>query len=103
MRGLCAMSEMSFQAKLQEIWRLLAEAYEHYFSYESHCKSDEGAVSVNYPTFFEMRDGKTEPTVSIYSYCLGPNRNHYFSNIDEALTEVRKWHKKEMEYVPTEE
>ena len=94
---------MTFDDKLKEIWRLLAEAYDHYFSYDSYCKSSEGAVSVNYPTYFDMRDGKTEPTISVYSYVLGPNRNHYFDNIDEALETVREWHKEEMAYIPKAE
>jgi hypothetical protein len=89
--------------KLEEIWKLLEEAYDHYFSYEGHCKSGEGTVELSYPSYFEMKDGKREPSVTIRSYVLGPDRSHDFDNIDDALTEVRKWHKQEMSYKPMQE
>ncbi len=94
------MGAMTFNEKLEEIWRLLEEAYDHYFTYESHCKSQDGVVSIHYPNYFEMKKGNCEPSISIYSYCLGPSREHYFKDIDEALKTVREWHKNEMEYVP---
>lgn len=95
--------DAAFEAKLNYIRKLLAEAYEHYFSYEGHCKSSEGAISINYPPFFWREDGAAEePSISIYSYCLGPHRDHYFRTIDEAVEEVRKWHRDEMSYDPNE-
>jgi hypothetical protein len=33
---------------------------------------------------------------SIYSYVLGPNRNHDFDSLDEALVAVKEWHAEEM-------
>lgn len=84
--------------KLSEIQNLLDEGLEHYLQYESHCKSSEGHVSVSLSNSWDRRDGKNPIEVEVYSYALGPNRGHYFSSIDEALEEVRKWHKTEMEY-----
>jgi hypothetical protein len=85
---------------LQEIRRLLAEAYEHYFANgDGHCKSSEGAISLHWPPYF-WREGEADsgPAVEIYSYVLGPSRSHYFKNSRAALAEVRKWHKAEMEF-----
>ena len=96
------MSEETMK-KLEEIWRLLEEAYDHYFSYDSYCKSGEGTVELSFPNYFEMKDGKREPSVTVWSYVLGPSRSHDFDNIDDALKEVRKWHKKEMEHDPTKD
>jgi hypothetical protein len=84
--------------KLAEIQNLLDEGLDHYLQYESHCKSSEGYVSVSLSNSWDRRDGKNPIAVEVYSYALGPNRGHYFDSIDEALEEVRKWHKAEMEY-----
>lgn len=94
---------MTFDEKLKEIRRLLAEAYEHALAIDGHCKSSEGAIQItkSYPPFF-WREGGWEdrepdgPSISIYSYVLGPNRMHYFDSADEALAVVRAWHAKEM-------
>lgn len=88
---------------LTEIQNLLDEGLEHYLSYESHCKSSEGAVSVSLSNSWDRRDGSNPITVEVYSYALGPSRMHYFDSTQEALEEVRKWHKQEMEYVPDED
>lgn len=89
-----------FERKLAALRDLLSEAYEHYFATsDGHCKSSEGAISVNWPPFFWRDDEpevKSGPSVSIYSYVLGPHRDHHFATIDEALAEVRKWHAQEM-------
>lgn len=84
--------------KLAEIMRLLAEAYEHYFAgSDGHCKSSEGAISINIPPFFWREDeGYGGVTVSIYSYVLGPSRQHDFRSVDAALETVRGWHAEEM-------
>ena len=84
--------------KLAEIQNLLDEGLDHYLQYESHCKSSEGYVSVSLSNSWDRRDGKNPIGVEVYSYALGPNRGHYFDSIDEALEEVRKWHKAEMAY-----
>lgn len=86
--------------KLEEIQRLLDEGLEHYLTYESHCKSSEGHVTVSFGNSWERRDGDNPIRVSVYSYALGPHRSHDFDSIDEALGEVRKWHAEEMAYVP---
>ncbi len=92
------MNTMSFENKLNEIRKLLAEAYKHYFSRDDwHCKSTEGAISIRYPPFFWSYNSHKEPIIEIYSYALGPNRLHEFNNIDDALMAVRDWHRKEME------
>ena len=87
---------------LTEIQRLLDEGLEHYLSYESHCKSSEGAVAVHFGNSWDRRDGRNPISVEVYSYTLGPHRSHDFDSIQEALEEVRKWHKAEMEYTPHE-
>lgn len=89
--------------KLSEIQNLLDEGLEHYLTYESHCKSAEGYVSVSLSNSWERRDNRNPITVEVYSYALGPNRSHFFDSIDEALEEVRSWHKEEMAYVPDED
>lgn len=88
---------------ISEIQNLLDEALEHYLSYESHCKTAEGWVSVSFGSSWERRDGKNPIVVEVYSYALGPNRSHHFDSVQEALTEVRKWHAAEMAYVPPED
>lgn len=84
--------------KLTEIQNLLDEGLDHYLQYESHCKSSEGWVSVNLSNSWDRREGRNPIEVEVYSYALGPHRTHYFDSIDEALEEVRKWHKAEMAY-----
>ena len=85
-------------ADLAEIRRLLAEAYEHYFTNsDGHCKSSEGAISIHYPPFFWRDDETSEPPgIEIYSYVLGPHRSHHFRTSAEALAAVREWHASEM-------
>lgn len=82
--------------KLNEIHRLLIEAYDHYFERDSHGKMGEGVVTLNFPNYWEMKSGKFEPSVQIYSYALGEYRTHYFKTIDDALNCVIGWHQKEM-------
>lgn len=88
---------------LVEIQRLLDEGLEHYLTYESHCKSSEGYVSVSLSNSWERREGEHPIGVEVYSYVLGPRRSHYFDSTEEALTEVRKWHEREMAHVPPED
>lgn len=85
---------------LEEIRRLLDEAYEHYFATsDGHCKSSEGHIALNFPNFFERKDGAglEVKSVEIYSYVFGPNRLHFFSSTAEALGAVKKWHEREMQ------
>jgi hypothetical protein len=88
--------------KLQEISRLLDEAYKHYFSYEGHCKSSEGWISVNYGNYWDRYDNPSEMPikgVEIYSYVFcEQGRSQDFDSLDEALETVRDWHAKEMAY-----
>lgn len=88
---------------LVEIQRLLDEGLEHYLTYESHCKSSEGYVSVSLSNSWQRREGEHPIGVEVYSYVLGPRRSHYFDSTEEALTEVRKWHEREMAHVPPED
>lgn len=89
--------------KLTEIQNLLDEGLAHYLTYEGHCKSSEGHVSVNLANSWDRRRGENPITVEVYSYVLGPHRSHSFDSVDEALEEVRKWHAQEMEYDPDTE
>lgn len=90
--------------KLQEISRLLDEAYTHYFSYEGHCKSSEGFISIEYGNLWDRRDNPLElpiKNVHIYSYVFcEEGRSQDFDTLDEALETVREWHAREMEYDP---
>jgi hypothetical protein len=89
-------------ADLEEIMRLMDEAYAHYFSYEGHCKSDEGYVGLHFNNVHDRRSG--EPfgisSVDVYSYVLGPHRMHSFPSTAKALDAVREWHAAEMAYDP---
>lgn len=79
-----------------EMMRLMAEAYAHYFEHESHCKSSEGTVQLISPTYWEYG----QPWgCEVYSYVLGPHRNHEFDTTDAALAAVRGWHASEMSCV----
>jgi len=92
---------------LVEIQRLLDEGLKHYLTYESHCKSSEGSVllTFSFGNSWERFEGPVEPTmmVSVYSYALGPHRNHEFDSIEEALAAVREWHEEEMNFDPEAE
>lgn len=94
---------MTDAEKIAEIQRLLMEAYDHYFSYESHCKSYEGTIAIYYPNVFEQRDGKTAPTYEISSYVFADGRMEEFKTLDDALETVRQWHADEMAFVPGED
>lgn len=90
--------------KLQEISALLNEAYEHYFSYEGHCKSYEGTIQIDFGNYWGRTDDPTNLTIqsvhiSSYVFCT-QGRHEYFDSVDEALQEVRKWHANEMAYDP---
>ena len=88
-------------SKVQEISRLLREAYDHYFEYEGHCKSSEGQINISYGNLWEREDPNELKVESIYIYsyvfCRG-ERSKTWDTIDEALEEVRGWHAEEMAY-----
>lgn len=90
--------------KLQEISRLLDEAYTHYFTYEGHCKSSEGFISIEYGNLWDRQDNPLQlpiKNVHIYSYVFcTEGRSQDFDTLDEALETVRGWHAREMEYDP---
>lgn len=97
---------MSDWEDLQEIHRLLDEAYRHYFEFgDGHCKSSEGYLSVSFGNYWQRQDRveKGLPPlaidgVEVYSYVLGPSRSHSFNTVAEALNTVRKWHHAEMNH-----
>lgn len=87
--------------QLAEIVRLLNEAYEHYFEFgDGYAKSSEAHISLDFGTYWDRADPETRhaPKVSIYSYVLGPYRNHNFDPIEQALQVVRVWHDRGMTY-----
>ena len=87
--------------KLQEISRLLKEAYDHYFEYEGHCKSAEGRISIDYGTLWDREDPNDMSIrgVEIYSYVFcREGRSQFFTTVDVALEVVRGWHVEEMAY-----
>jgi hypothetical protein len=88
-------------AKLEEIHRLLEEAYSHYFEYEGHSKISEGFISVEYGTLWDRRESECIQitNVHIYSYVFcKEGRSQDFGSLDEALMTVREWHAEEMAY-----
>ena len=84
--------------KLLQIRKLLKEAYDYYFQHsDGHCKIAEGHISLDFGDYWKDKDCECKVTgVEIYSYVLGPSRSHYFNNLDEALEEVKEWHRNEM-------
>lgn len=87
--------------KLQEISRLLREAYDHYFEYEGHCKSSEGRIEISYGNLWERENpyDLSIKSVYIYSYVFcRDGRSKSWDTVDEALEEVRGWHAEEMAY-----
>ena len=92
------------QAMFKEIRRLLKEAYDDYFARsDDGChKSSEMAVEVSYPNYWEADDAAPLKAngIGIYSYVLGPSRMHYFDTFEEALGEVREWHRQQLAWSP---
>ena len=86
--------------KLEEISRLLDEAYAHYFEYEGHCKSSEGHISIGFGNIWDRQEkGIAIEYIDIYSYVFcRQGRSQLFESIDEALETVKQWHKDEMAY-----
>ena len=88
--------------KLQEIQRLLDEAYDHYFKYESHAKSYEGRISITFNNYWDRKEsgpGVKIDYINIASYVFcHEGRSQDFDSLDDALETVREWHKDEMAY-----
>lgn len=83
-------------ADIREIIRLHDEALVHALAEDGHHKSQEGAVEIHIPNYFE-RCENWQVAVGVYSYVLGPSRWHYFDSTQDALDTVREWHREEME------
>lgn len=83
---------------LRQIDVLLDEANAHALARDGYCKSAEGNISVDFGNHWD-RD-PDEPRilakVVIYSYRLGPHRQHYFDSTAQALEVVKQWHHREM-------
>ncbi len=92
---------MNWVDKVRIIRILLRQMYDHAIENGlDHWKSEEAAVTVGWPNYFDVLYDQDEPTqVEIYSYVFGPNRVHQFHSVDVALDVVRQWHKTEMERV----
>lgn len=103
--------------KLNEIAKLHDEAFAHYQKYDGHAKSSDGhiKIEIEFGTVWDRQENQIlAPTigVSIYSYVVAsatpsyPNfgqRSHWFETIDEALSVMKQWHEKAMQYKPSEE
>lgn len=89
--------------KLHEIERLIDEAYDDYITRDpdTYHKSSEGHIEVSLGNYFERsdEDRTVEPSISIYSYVLGPHRSHDFDSFDQALETVRVWHRNQLNTV----
>lgn len=84
---------------LNEIRRLLHEAYEHYFEgSDGYHKSSEGFVTVGLGDYFQRagRPRDLNVQVEIFSSVYGPNRHNYYDSTAAALEAVTKWHADEM-------
>lgn len=84
---------------LHEIYRLLDEAYRHYFEHsDGYCKLDEGLVEITFNNYFDREGGAPFriKAVNIFSYVLGPSRMHTFTSTSQALAAVQQWHAQEM-------
>lgn len=89
---------MSDDEKLAEIARLLDEATTHAFENGGGGKICEGAISLHFGDYEDRQvDGLKLQGVAVYSYMLGSSRNNEFGSLDDALGEVRLWHRQEME------
>lgn len=84
--------------KFNQILDLLEEAYEVYFeNSDGYGKSSDGYAALTFPPYFWREEADTQPGVEIYSYVLPESgRNHYFDTLDEALEQVKEWHRAEL-------
>ena len=89
-----------FRNKLKRLHELLHEAYHDWLERDPDPsgKGSEGQVCITTSDHFFSYNSDVRPRVTVYSYILGPYRNHEFRNIDDALVEVGKWHKRQLEY-----
>lgn len=84
---------------IKEIEILLRQSYNHYFLYESFCKSAEGYISVDYGDVWDREDGGTikfrSITICSSVFCT-EGRSQEWTSTAAALATVREWHQKEM-------
>jgi hypothetical protein len=85
---------------LRQIDVLLDEANAHSLARDGHCKSSEGNVSVDLGNHWDRdpEEPRKPVKVTVYSYLLGPHRQHYFDNTKQALDVVKQWHRQEMSW-----
>ncbi len=76
----------------------LFEAIRRQLARESHCKSYEGAMSIQFPGYFETNDQDAEGwAVWLHCYVIGPARRYEWraKTFGEALakaeTDIRSW------------
>jgi hypothetical protein len=91
---------ISVSERLMRLQRLLGEAYSHYFRYEKKAIADEGSVSVSWGDVRGVLKGDVEPSVLIVSSAFGDGDSHGFATLDLALSEVERWHAKELANEP---
>jgi hypothetical protein len=92
------MNQQDFE-KLKKIRQLLKEAYDHYFKFsDGHFRGSEGNILLDLGNYWDDKNCDLKIVgINIYSYVLGPSRDHYFKSLDKALDTVVQWHKQEME------
>lgn len=101
--------------KVQELIELHDEAFWHLHQFDGHAKISDGYVGfdISFGTVWDRQEKSVAPRVGvrIYSYVVAsstpsyPNfgeRDHWFENLDEALSVMRDWHAKAMSYNPTQ-
>lgn len=97
---------------IKELQALLKQGYDHYFEQSDGThKSAEAQIEVaaHFPNLFEsdpyVGSGPTYWCISVYSYVLGPHRNHDFEGetydevYQQAYTAVKSWVDAELERV----
>jgi len=76
---------------VEQLRKEIFALYDRYMKSElndEYWKSQEGAVSIHYPNYFQQ-DSPIQ--VEVYSYLFGSTRHNYFDSIDEAYAAVKKW------------
>jgi hypothetical protein len=64
---------------------------------DSHCKSYEGAMSIQFPDYFEVLNRTENYIIELHCYVIGPSRHYSWSGktltkaLDEAEKDILSW------------
>lgn len=59
----------------------LFKAIERALAEDGHCKSYEGVFRIQFPNYFEQRDGQEKFTIELGCYVVGPSRHYEWSGV----------------------